>query len=71
MTMGSLSRCCFSNGGGKGRPLMCQILKWVGTKDRTCEVRAEGVSQQADSLTHVVAMRCTRVADIDAFDAWA
>jgi hypothetical protein len=50
---------------------MCQILKWVGTKDRTCEGRAEGERQQADSLTHVVAMRYTRVADIDASDEWA
>lgn len=29
--------------------------------------RAEGVSQQAESWTHVVAMRCKRVPDIDAW----
>lgn len=67
MMMGSQSRCCFSNG-GRCRPLMCLILKWVGTRDHTCEGRAEGESLQAGPLTHVVAMRYTRVAaDIDAW----
>ena len=63
---GSLSRYCFWNG-GRCRPLMCLILKWGETRDHTCEGRAEGESQQAGPLTHVVAMRCTRVADIDAW----
>jgi len=48
---------------------MYLILKWEGTRDHTCEVRAEGESLQASPLTHVVAMTSTRVAaDID--DAW-
>lgn len=44
---------------------MCLILKWGETRDRTCVERAEGESQQAESWTHVVAMRCKQVADID------
>lgn len=47
---------------------MCLILKWEGTRDHTCEGRAEGESLQAGPWTHVVAMKCTRVAaDIDAW----
>lgn len=66
MMKGSQSHCYFSNG-DRCRPLMCLILKWEGTRDHTCEGRAEGESQQAGPLTHVVAMRYTRVADIDAW----